>query len=612
MSKTREARAGRARAATPDEHAETGAVVVVTLEDRGQRLTHQTHDSGTVHEFSVDTIDPSPYQKRTSFPEGELLDLADSISQNGLLQPITVRLIRDRCELIAGERRWRAFKLLGRELIPALVIDATDEQAARLATIENLQRAQLPPLEEADQLAQLASIPLPNGQAATPDSIAAELGLRPRYVRERLKLANLGEDGRTALQERRITPEHAMLMAQLDAKAQEQLATYGLFEGFGSTDKKMRGKPLAASRVRPVGEWREWVTMKTPKLDGAPFALDDATLGGVGACVGCPHRSATADDLFAQLGGADVCTLPKCYSEKTHAAILRTIAELDAQSSDKHGALLLSADHNAPDKKTWPGRTVLTSSQYRDATKKKCDATRAGVLVHRYYEHQRGGLALGSLLQVCADKTCPTHWESYERAAGKPAKKTPAAREKARAERLSEDAKREATVRLAKQIAVKLSPAGPAAARLYAQATSWISHMAWRAWDELASDFKIAVVRWYGLEPGKTQYGRDPDSPMQAHMKTQPVGELFRFGILCTLAEQVKAGYTRGHDTRGLEALTKRLKIDRPKLEKAVYDEMEETRAAAQPRRALIEAGLKDKKAKQARRVGGKTKGGRK
>ena len=107
-------------------------------------------------EIDVLAIDPSPYQHRRHFDQVQMQELARSIKDDGLIQPITVRKNGDRFELIAGERRWRACKqFAGLETISARVIECNDLQARRLCAVENLQRADLTAIEEVHALAEL-------------------------------------------------------------------------------------------------------------------------------------------------------------------------------------------------------------------------------------------------------------------------------------------------------------------------------------------------------------------------------------------------------------------------------------------------------------------------
>ncbi len=119
----------------------------------------------------VDQIAPNPYQPRRAFPQQELEELAASIAEAGLLQPISVRQIGDRYQIIAGERRWRAYKLLGRPTIEALVIPVEESDMAVLALVENMDRADLSDYEIGKALRQI------EGLFPTRKKLAETLGL---------------------------------------------------------------------------------------------------------------------------------------------------------------------------------------------------------------------------------------------------------------------------------------------------------------------------------------------------------------------------------------------------------------------------------------------------
>ncbi|MCP5451322.1 MAG: ParB/RepB/Spo0J family partition protein [Gammaproteobacteria bacterium] len=129
-------------------------------------------DVGRQHtKLSVDEIDPNPYQPRRVFSQPELDELAASIAEVGLLQPISVRQVRDRYQIIAGERRWRAYKLLGRATIEALVIAVEESDMAVLALVENIDRADLSDYEIGKALRRI------EGLFPTRKKLAESLGL---------------------------------------------------------------------------------------------------------------------------------------------------------------------------------------------------------------------------------------------------------------------------------------------------------------------------------------------------------------------------------------------------------------------------------------------------
>lgn len=147
-----------------------------------------------VEQIDVSKIRPNPRQPRTDFKNSELEGLAASIKSNGLLQPIIVRPVSGvdkQFEIIAGERRWRAFKMLGNDFIPAIVVQASDEHSGMCALIENVHRTDLNPMDRA-----LAVLKLSEEFSLTHDKLAQKLSLDRSTVTNLLRLAEL--DNQTA------------------------------------------------------------------------------------------------------------------------------------------------------------------------------------------------------------------------------------------------------------------------------------------------------------------------------------------------------------------------------------------------------------------------------
>jgi len=137
-------------------------------------------------EIAVVQVEPNPYQPRKEFADEALADLVESIRAEGLLQPIVVRPVGDKFQLIAGERRWRAFQKLGIKTIPARVMTSSDASSASLALIENLQRADLNPIEEAHGYASLI-----RDFDLTQDAAAQRVGKGRATVANSLRLLGL-------------------------------------------------------------------------------------------------------------------------------------------------------------------------------------------------------------------------------------------------------------------------------------------------------------------------------------------------------------------------------------------------------------------------------------
>ena len=176
-------------------------------------------DDDVLREILVEKIVPNKYQPRREFTEEKIQELAESIKQNGLLQSITVRDIGDGFyELIAGERRLRAIKYLQYVKTKAIVKELTDEQMATLALIENIQREELTPIEEAYAYQELLQI-----NKLTQDELAKSLGKTQATVANKLRLLKLSKKVIDAINTKKITERHGRAMVKLDASAQEKL-----------------------------------------------------------------------------------------------------------------------------------------------------------------------------------------------------------------------------------------------------------------------------------------------------------------------------------------------------------------------------------------------------
>lgn len=170
----------------------------------------------TLTQLAITDILPNPYQPRLEFSRKQLEELAASIREHGIIQPIIVRKSAVvGYELLAGERRLRASQLAGLTHIPAIIKELSDEELLYQAIIENLQRSDLNPIEEA-----LAYQNLIAKKSMTHDDIAKEMGKSRPYITNSLRLLNLSEKTKQALIAQTITPGHARLLLSLD-KTQE-------------------------------------------------------------------------------------------------------------------------------------------------------------------------------------------------------------------------------------------------------------------------------------------------------------------------------------------------------------------------------------------------------
>lgn len=276
---------------------------------------------------------------RTSFDPARLTELAEDIKRRGVDSPILLRPLpgtrvadTDRAvkyEIVFGERRYRASQQAGVPTIAARVRDMTDEQALEAQLVENLHRTDLTALEEAegyDALMQHSKL--------TADQLAERIEKSRTYVYNRLKLLDLGTDGRAALRDGKIDHSVAMLVARIpDGKLQVK-ALQDILRG---NDYHREPMSYRAAQLHVQEHYML-------KLSDARFKITVADLvPGVGSCKDCSKRTGANPDLFSDVKSADVCTDPPCFHKKQEAAAKLLVKEAEAK-----------------------GQTVIAGSEARD------------------------------------------------------------------------------------------------------------------------------------------------------------------------------------------------------------------------------------------------------
>ena len=161
----------------------------------------------------INKIIPNKSQPRLDFYDSSIKSLAESIKENGLLQPITVRKAGNQYELIAGERRYRACKLIGQKDIEAIILEKTDDESANLALVENLQREDLNAIEQA-----LAMKRIMKSENLTQNELAEKLGYRQSTVANKLRLLKLPEYIKKAISQDTITERHARALLNVPSE----------------------------------------------------------------------------------------------------------------------------------------------------------------------------------------------------------------------------------------------------------------------------------------------------------------------------------------------------------------------------------------------------------
>jgi ParB/RepB/Spo0J family partition protein len=284
-------------------------------------------DAVAVAELPVAAIVASPSNPRKHIDDAYIAELADSIKSHGLIQPITVRPLpldalleynrhrkagddnHPQYQIVVGECRWRAARAAGLDSIPAFWRELDDKQVLEIQVIENLQRRDVHPIEEAEGYEALMKR---HGYKA--DEIAAKIGKSRGYVYARLKLLALGRDAREEFFGGKLEASIALLIARIPPSLQKK-ALKSVIEGYN-------GEPLSYRTAK-----HNLASAFTISLKQATFPLDDAALvATAGSCSACPKRAGNDLVMTAEGIDADVCTDTPCFDDKKATRRLQLIA----------------------------------------------------------------------------------------------------------------------------------------------------------------------------------------------------------------------------------------------------------------------------------------------
>ena len=230
-------------------------------------------------EVPIEFIQSGKYQPRSHFEETSIGELAESIKAQGLMQPIVLRpLAKDRYEIIAGERRWRAAQLAGKEKIPAVIRDVDDESALAMSLIENIQREDLNPLEEASALQRLI-----DEFQLTHQEIARTLGKSRSAVSNALRLCSLNSKVADMLEHGDIEMGHARALVPLDDALQIEVATTIVSRGLNvrQTEALIRSmvKPKKKEKTRSKDSDTRRLEQNLGMTLGQPVEIEHTSKG---------------------------------------------------------------------------------------------------------------------------------------------------------------------------------------------------------------------------------------------------------------------------------------------------------------------------------------------
>ena len=203
----------------------------------------KTESSGSLS-LPISQVETCSSQPRKRFDDESLQELADSISQHGIIQPLTVRkLSSGYYQIIAGERRWRAARLAGLQEVPVIVIEADDRKAAELAMIENLQREDLNPMEEAEGYRTLME-----QYGLTQEETSQRVGKSRSAVANALRLLNLSKEVRVLVEEGKLSGGHARALVPLTEELQKTAAALIIKDDLSVRQTELLVKKLTAEK----------------------------------------------------------------------------------------------------------------------------------------------------------------------------------------------------------------------------------------------------------------------------------------------------------------------------------------------------------------------------
>lgn len=328
----------------------TVAVATETAQSADWELTEDSPREYVEAMYSRNDVIPSKTNPRKRFDQEALQELAGSLRKHGILQPILCRAHPTepgKLELIAGERRWRAAGIAKLAQVPVRIIVVDDLEMLELQVIENLQRQDLHPIEEAESYEALLAANKDNPEYGV-NEMALRLKKSRAYIYARLKLCALEPEARTAFYEDKLTASVALLVARIPVRELQLKALHEVTTG--ETDEYYSGDdgPMSARRAAEHIQDNYMLELKRAVF---PIAQADL-LPTAGACTSCVKRTGAQPELFSDVESADVCTDPTCFDLKkqAHVAKLTEAAKQAGQKviQGKEAEAIFPGEHSYP------------------------------------------------------------------------------------------------------------------------------------------------------------------------------------------------------------------------------------------------------------------------
>jgi ParB/RepB/Spo0J family partition protein len=391
-----------------------------------------------IQEIAIASLRIATWNARKTFDPAGLEELKSSMKAHGIQVPLIVRPVGGWWEIVAGHRRFYGALALWEsdekfKLLPCIVRDLNDDQAREIGLVDNLQREDVPPLEEADAYAELRT------RVGSIEAIATRVNKQASYVARRLQLVTLGANSRRAVDSKLISIDHALILARLGEADQNEHLKWCLNTAAGVKEKiegvvaECEKRVKEASGGKHFGYWEPQSVLDLKdhvesyagrKLSRAPWKLDDAELvPEAGACEGCPSNTKSNRTLFDDLAiDKATCANSSCFESK-RAAFVEIALGKAAVVGESEGVKISWKPSEAAPRMLKDGTgpnlvAVLRKGQWVEAKKGSCSHARTAAVVD-WSDNDRwsDGKQLrkpGEVLLVCVQPKCKAHPKAYE------------------------------------------------------------------------------------------------------------------------------------------------------------------------------------------------------
>lgn len=341
-----------------------------------------------LHILPLSALYESPNNPRKRFDPAAMQELTASVKAQGVRVPLTVRhnpKTGAAYEIIAGHRRFRAASAASLLEVPVLVHVLSDREALEIMTIDNLQREDVHPLEEADGFQAMLDFQTEGAPVHTVESLAKTLGKSIGYIYQRLKYRDLVPQAREAFANAEVSAGHAILIARLPRPVDQKQALEWSVEG----EYSVHGLAEAIN------------SQIYHKIKSAPFPVEKADLTLAGSCMVCPSRTGSNPELHSGTKD-DSCTNPSCWETKCKAFVVLKVTQLENKKAEPVVKLTEEYVYDDKKQKALAKQGVISKAEYQryttiEAKAPACPHTKVGVF--------QDGPNVGSARRMCTIRT---------------------------------------------------------------------------------------------------------------------------------------------------------------------------------------------------------------